>query len=275
MPLFFENFKAWNVLAGNHNFFDKHMKTKSIIVCLIILSCHYSYGQKNDLKRMSLKGNVKSIKEYNYQTVEKGGEITDGQLQFYYQNTFNNKGNKIADVRFDPDGKVNKKYEYKYDSAGRRIEQNQYTINGSLIRKIIYTYDAKGNLTEDNSYDPDGKFDKKYTYTYDDTGNVTEDNSYDTGNNLLKKITYKYDNAGNKTESSRFSARGDLEKKFIYKYDRKGNMVEETDRSSDGTRVTYQYTYEFDRNENWTKKITSNDDKPVNVIVREIEYYQQ
>ena len=75
---------------------------------------------------MSLNGNVKSIRELTFRAVATNGEIQKGELLYYYLNTFDQRGNKITDNKYNPDGKMDKKYEYSYDSAGNRLEQRQW-----------------------------------------------------------------------------------------------------------------------------------------------------
>jgi nitrous oxidase accessory protein NosD len=152
------------------------MKTKTVIIFLtfylMIFFCSTIFGQKNDLRKLNLNGNIKSIREFSYKAIEKLGDIQKGKAGFFYYNFFSNKGNKIEDNRYNPDGSLVKKYIYKYNSKGNRIEENQFTSEDILIRKITYKYDKKKNIIEDNSYTPEGKQDKKYTYKYDNKGNI-------------------------------------------------------------------------------------------------------
>jgi hypothetical protein len=253
---------------------SKRMKIKAIIVIsTCIFSFQVMHSQVNDLKKLTLHGNVKSLRERFYKPVTKEGNIEKGELEYSYFNTFNNLGNKTDDLKYSADGKIDKTYAYKYDSLGRRIEQNQFTSDGKLSRRIIYKYDEKGNITEDNSYNHEGSFDKKYTYKYDSQRNVIEDNSFDSSHKLLKKFTYDYDGSGNKSESSQYTADGKPDKKSVYKYDMNRNIIEETITTPDGMQVRYTYLYEFDKKYNWTRKIKFSEGKAVNLVEREIEYY--
>ena len=183
------------------------MKIKSGIVYLAFIFCCQLYGQNSDLKRLSLNGNVKIIRERSYQAVEKDGKVEKGELEFSYYNSFNKEGNKVDDIRYTPEGTPDKKYVYSYDTLGRRTEQDQFNSDEILLRKIIYKYDENGNLTEDNSFNAEGLLEKKYTYKHDNHGNIIEDNSFGPDNVLLKKYTYKYDEAGNRVENCRYSER--------------------------------------------------------------------
>ena len=100
-----------------------------------------------------------------------------------------------------------------------------------------------------------------------------EDKSFDAGNVLLKRFTYKYDRAGNKIENDRYTSQGTLEKTVIYGYDNKRNVTEEVSTSPDGSKITYTWVYEYDQQDNWTRKIKYFEKKAQNILERKIEYY--
>jgi len=248
------------------------MKTKSLVILTFIL-CFHSYGQKNDLFKLNLKGNIKNIRETYYQINKNDAKIQDTSIDFSYLNTFDKQGNKKEDLKYDAEGKMDKKYEYIYDKLGRRIIQDQYNSDGKLNRKLTYKYDEKGNITEDNSYTSEGKLEKKYTYQYDAKGNVTEDKSFDSENKFRKKYTYSYDASGNKIENNRYNAEGMPDKRVIYKYDDKGNVIEEIQTANDGEKTVYVYEYKYDIRQNWIQKNSFREKNIVSIIKREIGYY--
>jgi len=222
------------------------MKTKTLVV-LAFIFCSQVNGQKSDVTKLNLKGNVKSIRESMYQVNKKEGKIHDTILEYVYYNTFDKQGNKIEDFKYDTKGKIDKKYEYIYDNLGRRIFQNQYASDGKLNRKMNYIYDEKGNITEDNSFTSEGKLGKKYTYTYDISGNKLENNRYTTDGRLDKKVNYKYDD--------------------------KGNVIEEIQTANDGKKAVYSFEYTYNTQNNWIQKDSFNGKLIVSIIKREIEYY--
>ena len=65
-----------------------------------------------------------------------------------------------------------------------------------------------------------------------------------------------------------------LNYKNTYKYDDKGNEIEENDFKSDGT-LDYEFNYKYDytKTGNWIKETEFINDKPKNIITREINYY--
>ena len=134
-----------------------------------------------------------------------------------------------------------------YNEKGNKIEENYYNSNGSLIYKNTYKYDEKGNKIEENYYNSNGRLYSKTTYKYDEKGNMIEDNFYDSDD-------------------------GSLIYKTTYKYDEKGNIIEENHYDSNG-RLDSKYTYEYDKNNNWTQRIEYKNTIPHRITERIIEYY--
>ena len=217
---------------------------KKIILATLSASCNQS-EKKNDLTEENLKGKVKSIKETTYKAVDKFGQIEKGDVLNNYFNIYNEKGNKIEDNFYDSDGNLSSKDTYEYDEKGNNIEKNNYDSDGSLNSKTTYKYDKKGNKIEDNSYDSDGSLNSKTTYKYDEKGNNIEKNNYDSDGSLNSKTTYKYDE--------------------------KGNMIEYNTDGRFGEKYTYKY--EYDKNNNWIQQVTYEDNKPIQITERIIEYY--
>ena len=134
-----------------------------------------------------------------------------------------------------------------YNEKGNKIEENYYNSNGSLIYKNTYKYDEKGNIIEENYYNSNGRLYSKTTYKYDEKGNMIEDNFYDSDD-------------------------GSLIYKNTYKYDEKGNNIEKNNYDSNG-RLYSKYTYEYDKNNNWTQRIEYKNTIPHRITERIIEYY--
>ena len=120
--------------------------------------------------------------------------------------------------------------------------------NGSLYYKYTFKYDEKGNEIERNRYNSDGSLRSKYTFKYDEKGNKIEYNSYNSDGSLLSKYTYKYDEKGNEIEYNSYNSDGSIDEETTYKY-------------------------EFDKFDNWIKKVSLEKDNPLTVIERLIEYY--
>ncbi len=252
------------------------------IVILTLFNCA-NKKQKDDWEIDGLKGKVKSYSHFTYKAIDQFGVIEKDEMirEYLFQNfqvLYDEKGNMIEENRYKSDGSLDRKSIYKYDKKGNVIEGNKYESDGSLDSKNIYKYDKKGNKIEENRYKSDGSLDEKYTFKYDEKGNMIEENRCKSGGSLDKKYTYKYDNKGNMIEENRYKSDNRLESRNIYKYDDKGNMIED-----DWTYILFNgeekitkrsYTYEYDKHENWTKRIEFKDEFPKEITEREFEYYE-
>lgn len=227
-----------------------------ILSVLCLVSCNQS-EKKNDLTEENLKGKVKSITENTYEAVDKFGQIEKGDVlvdsSAVYTDDghfkiYNEKGNKIEGNIYFSDGRLHPKYTYKYDENRNKIEENYYNSNGRLYFKYTYKYDKKGNKIEGNIYFSNGKLDKKVTYKYDEKGNIIELNGYNSDGSLLYKYTYKYDKKENIIEKNRYNSNGSLDEKYTYKY-------------------------EYDKNNNWIQQVVYENNKPIGIKERIIEYY--
>ena len=110
---------------------------------------------------------------------------------------------------------------------------------------------------------------------YDKKGNNIETNSYNSDGSLGFKYIYKYDEKGNKIEVNIYDSDGNLNFRWIYKYDEKGNMIEDNKYWFDANLAdVITYKYEFDKKDNWIKKIEYRDNHPETITEREIEYYK-
>jgi len=122
----------------------------------------------------------------------------------------------------------------------------------SYRRQVIYN--EKGNLIEENYSDElDDNLDWKNTYKYDEKGNLIEENYYSDGI-LSSKSIYNYDEKGNLIEENRYAT----------SYDAEGNI----------SSWWVGYTFQYDEQQNWTKKIAFTEDGPHTITKREYQYYE-
>ena len=224
------------------------------LTIILFSSCSTDDGVKNDLNEMNLNGKVKSIREYSYEAVEKFGEISKGNRISEISGSdeyilFNDKGNNIERNIYNSDGNLDKKWTYKYDDKGNKIEVNGYNSDGSLDNKLTFNYDDKGNSIEVNVYNSDGSLNEKRTYKYDDKGNKIEENWYNSDSSLYMKWTYEYNDRGNMIEKNWYKSDGNLFSKTTYKH-------------------------EYDKKNNWIKRIEFEKEIPKYILEREIKYFE-
>ena len=242
---------------------------------------------------------------YNIENDKKGNILIAKNKEGYNQYIYDKSGNLIEiNVATNTDSLTNK-YIYKYNKKNKQIENSWYNGEGKLMNRNRFEYDDDEKLVQEIEYLGDGsvnevqklEYDKKgnlYSYYNDNwlTGKTTKTFFYDKKGNLIKKegiqekniigtkcklIIYTYDEKGNELE------RKDCDKvisKSDFKYDNNGNIIEEvffgydkeTERVSE--KITRRYVIEYDKNNNWIKRINyKNEFTPNTIEERKIEYY--
>ena len=219
----------------------------SVVISIFITGC--SKEQKeNDLTKFNIKGDVKSIKYRAYDATVRFGEIEKENRKYYDEAYFNDEGNQVETIFYNPDGGINWKYTYEYDEEGNNVRVIEYKSDGSINSKYTSEYDEEGNQVGMIKYKSDGSIDRKYTNEYDEEGNQVETIFYMSDGKIRWKDTYEYDEEGNEVEKITYDSDGSIDYK-------------------------YTYEYEFDIEKNWTSKITFEDDVATTVAEREFEYY--
>jgi hypothetical protein len=233
-----------------------------------------------------LKGTVKSVRiEQAHFEEEISGEVVESPRTISQSISYNHRGNyeEIAHydnmgvlvwnwaVKYDLAGTRQEEFSYeangtsrsvyKYSSNGRKCRVTEYNPDGSLSSWHVSVYDSNGNETSRKHYDVDGRLIGNYVYKYDQKGRKVEEIVYGrnaTPAHTARKRTYTYDSKGNLSEMWAYERpRGGFLGKRIYKYDDDGNLVEEYYVGGDGkTRDRSTYSYEFDSQGNWIKRIT-------------------
>lgn len=211
---------------------------------------------KNTLQENNLKGNVKSVTETEYGTVDVSGKIEkESDMTGSIVSTYNRSGNIIEQKIVDSKGVMGFKtvYEYQNNLKTREISYNSknkvterwvatYNDKGEIneayrvfegrnIEKVINTYDHKGNLLEETWYLNDFVYYKR-TYTYSDNHKTVEIKSFDSlGNNTTKEIA-KYNAQGILLEESKSNIKDSSREKTVCVYNEKEQLTEEQNYNS-------------------------------------------
>ena len=113
----------------------------------------------------------------------------------------------------------------------------------------------------------------RVTYKYNSSDQKTETREYNSLNKLEGHEVYEYDKQGNEIKSSYYNSLGVLEHVNTYRYNGKGDQIEGSVHTiSRNYRSNGKSLYEYDSNENWTKKISGSGSDFL-VTVREITYF--
>lgn len=187
---------------------------------------------------------------------------------------------------------------YINDSKGNVLEEDFYLETNSVQYKAIYKYDKKGNVTSDARYSADGKklyetisaykgnnMVKRYTvndkgiieysedFTYDAKGNKTSRINFIKPENSKNTDKFVYDDKGNKV-SWQVLKNDILLMTANFAYDSHNNQTLVASTDSNINEVDRrEYSYEYDKKGNWTKKTVTVNNKPGYLVERTIIYY--
>ncbi len=224
----------------------------------------------------------------------------DGTLEWNYNREYDNQGNLIESSEYYR-GKLKSRHTYKYDDQLNIIEENFFEGDGRIKLKEVFTYDDKKNMIQVIDYNRNGNYQSKYTYKYDSKGNQIEERAYDNEkSDKYKKLVTKYDAENNPIEVTQYSESGklvyqckldtrgnhtldityDKAGKVVekisqkYVYDEKGNQIENVRFDAKGKpTVKSKYIYSYDTEKNWFIKFCYENDKPIRIMERMINYY--
>ena len=273
------------------------MKKSYLILLLIIFGFTNKSKKKTDFEDLKLNGNVKSIIENTYKAEEKFGEISKGEklitlidtenhtiifneqgniveeknhlIYYKIQQIYDNQNNKEIVNTYDKNNKLTSQTKYKYDSNGNFIEYNQY-YEGKLVHKGKFKYDDEEKPIEHNFYDQTGKLQSKRKNIYKNK-EIVDSKDYDGDGNLEFQTVFEYDSNGNETKMTNFNSLGDINQKIMYKYNSENIVIESIDLYNNISKKE-KYKYIFDSNKNWIQKIVFEDEIPMKIIERNIQY---
>jgi len=243
----------------------------------------------NDLDRMELKGDVRSLTVAIYKAVEKPEGIIKEEFVSKFNYLFNEYGYMTESVYFKSDSGQDAKTTCKYDEKGKIIEKVTTNNADDLLSKTTLKYDEKGNLIETAYLDNTGDLIYKETLKYDEKGNAIErdgnrsDDSpgeislyYDeeegkfkrnhfrpTGNQNTKS-TFQYDEKGNQVSERFYISDGGLSSKRINKYDEEGNKIETNVFNSRDTLI-FKQTFKYDGKGNLIEEKRGNSDSDMEI----------
>lgn len=261
-----------------------------ITIFLTVLSYAHAQKQPTDLSEMNLSGQVQTISIIEY-SINKD-DIFVQEASFL--TNFNTKGYSLQEDHYNRDLRLDFKTFFEYDDKERLIKSKKYTIykslDSNLVSENILTYDAEGKKTVLDHYDAKGVLKAKTTwkeglvqivrYAPDGTamitsvqkfnkkGKQTSEEKYIT-NKVLKSST-KWKHSKRKIIINRYNEEGKLTYKSIQKLDAHGNLVSW---NFPALKKQNTYEYKYDKQNNWTQKITYKNGKVRSKVERSIIYY--
>ena len=181
---------------------------------------------KTDRERAELHGLVNAVVTEQEVTETEGDSTQTRQIKVNEQ-TYDKAGNLTEDKLYMSSDIVKVR-------APQRVDANTVTFQSDMGNSIEhYTFDKAGNLIEKG-------------VTYGDDPNAKADET----------TRYTYDKKGWMTQGDILADDGSVKSSIVYTRDAKGNTVGVETRAKDAQPPypTLIYTYEFDKQGNWTKR---------------------
>ncbi|HEX8456431.1 MAG TPA: hypothetical protein VF656_03840 [Pyrinomonadaceae bacterium] len=227
---------------------------------------------KSDAEDEGLKGKVKTVFT---EAEDLSGTWSVQKRKPSSMEYYNEQGYLTKRESYDYRGNPSDITVYGYLDGDRasNTESVEYEYNPPAMMIAAPAGEAKP------TYDP--RYSYKFKFKYDERGNLLEKSWI--GNDGKLWLRYVYNHKGNQKEELVYSADGSLNQKYVYTLDDKGNEIEEIvyETKRNTVRNKYAFTYEFDAQGNWTKRVStrweSKDGKegyqPYSVYYRTITYY--
>ena len=242
------------------------------------------------------------IKELIYKEFNKNGYLTswtnyeNNSEEIKTKNVFNyNKDNvKISETIYNKKSKVIFKRIVKLEN-NLALNITDYNENGKIETYSLNKLNESGQIIEQTQYKNIDKKQKKYTMSYEyNNCKILKYKILDNKGELFSETDYKYKNGKiiynsskdksglntftierteiepNKFESTRRDKSGKITYKKVIWNDKFDNLIMEIQNLKD----TLENIYTFDNKNNWITMKRFKNKKPIEIVVRNIEYYK-
>lgn len=232
-----------------------------ISVLLVAISCESPLSSVNDLTLFALNGDVSSVREDIYTSIEKDGEYVQDQFVMSTVQEFNESGYMTKEESFDRYGKQASESTRIYDENNLLIEKAERTSSQYFYTSKVFA--RKKNLIGWQKSNGDVLAVRR-------KGLVEKELFRD--ETLIRETKYNKDF---RCVSERvFNPKnGAVTREIKNNYD--GKLIKEQSVITNGDTFTSTYEYKsFDANGNWTKAFISDGelDGEMFVYIREISY---
>lgn len=184
---------------------------------------------------------------------------------------WDNNGHKIETSTFHPDEKQNTKFIFSNDKHGNCIESAWYKFDGTLSFTQKFKYDENNHKIEQRDFKSTGELGRLFVFKYDNSGNLIEEENYDGEDQFVYRHVYKYDKSTKIEEYGFWEPNRVVDYSTQYSIDEFGNITKEFNTGS--RNYLMEYKYEYDRNNNWVKKVEYRNGEPELIVEREIAYF--
>jgi hypothetical protein len=260
-----------------------------LILTVTILAVNALAQEPTEKERMSLKGEVKTVREKSVEVTQKDGKRMERVIALEMLITLDRLGRMTEESYFKSDGTLDRRLVFTYDDTGNRT-QKDYDAGGNLKYEALtkIEFDKTNGIGRRVTYGAStwvkgeaGKLHSETVLKYDSRGRVVESMSYGSDGSLSSRSVNKFGVDGGLDEMILYNGAGDIFQRhvrtdagmevFVYKDD--GSLLSSEIRRKP-TRT------EFDSHGNWTREVltktVSKDGKVeevTEVISRTLTYY--
>jgi hypothetical protein len=179
-------------------------------------------------------------------------------------------------IGFDKDGKEYTISTYIYNKDGFQVEASLIYADGRVLNRTYYTNDDQGRHTGYKTYNADGKMTGQTFITYNEDNMTHYDHvTYNAEEVAQHRWDRVYDDDSNMIECKEYDEHGKLIKTETPKYriDHLGKKVSDEKDGNYHLQWKFKDVKEVDSHGNWVKKTIYFKTAPMNIIIREITYY--
>jgi hypothetical protein len=214
----------------------------SIFISASLLDVSFLYAEmrSRDTDHLGLSGPVKELTEKQSTFKMVYGDWVQQNEYPLYKMTFDTKGKKIKETRYNNHGIRSQEIDYVYDSAGRKIKEIMYDNSGLKSQEIDYIYSDAGRLKEIR----DDSAHEERIQRYDESGEKIEEIRRDKDSNSVEESWEIIENADGMTvEYKDYYKSGVVNIHETTSFDRVGRMTEKLEKRYSDFR---QWRYEYD-----------------------------
>ncbi len=237
-----------------------------LFLCLLLFGANPA-AEKSDRERDGFKNVVGMVRDEVAPISHDSGNPVEGQRSRKQKIKYDEKGNLAAEVFYQNDRVSSVHF---YTPVSREIrEEVAYDRNPPP--------DRPPSPSQPNTVEERMAF--KHTYKYDNNGNQIEETITTAEGSTTGREEWKYDTKGKLIEFSRYNEIGAKIQIGVNVHDAKGLLSARTYYDAENKiEAKLTYTYEFDGQGNWIKRITSRElangkTEPEEVAYRTITYY--
>ena len=169
----------------------------------------------------------------------------DGALVYRFLADYNEAGEMLYQLTFDPENVCVRADTYTYNEDGSLITIAKILENGQIYQTWAYRYNADGDLDRIVTRDRNNEITMRNTYTYENGQRVSGTSSYTDG----YTYEYTYNSEGRLASTLSHDENGEFAFRSEMLYDEEGRQIRQISRSEEG-KILRTTEFEYDAEDN-------------------------